>query len=69
MIGPWSEAVVLFQAVTSPGAYHYGAKAHEITRDGRFVIVTVNDNGPLEMHVNDPGLYWPHVLKLPLPTD
>src|SRR5262249_27018773 len=69
LTGPWGEAVVLYEAAGVPGAYYYGGKAHEITNDGHFIIATLNDNGPLEMHSSNPGLYWPQVLKLPLPPE
>jgi len=67
--GPWSEASLLYEVAAEPGVYHYGGKPHKITNNGRFVIVTFNDNGPIEMHANNPELYWPQVLKLALPVD
>ena len=66
LTGPWSPPLTLFRAEVNIGenAFCYGAKLQSVSPNGGWVEITWNSNGPLDLHVNDPHLYWPHAVKI-----
>jgi hypothetical protein len=65
--GPWSAPMRIYQAKVPPSAFCYAAKLQRISPDGQWWEMTWLSNGPLELHVSDPGLYWPHVVRIHAP--
>lgn len=66
LTGPWNLPLKLFQAEVDldKNAFCYGAKLQRVTPDGEWLEITWNSNGPLELHANDPNLYWPRAVKI-----
>ena len=66
LTGPWSRPLTIFRAEveSEKNAFCYGGKLQQVSADGKRLEITWNSNGPLNLHVNDPHLYWPHAVKI-----